>query len=526
MNRRATLALFAAISIVPLFLVRFLPFSDLPEHVATIAAFRHFHDPAARIAEHYEIAWGRSQYFLYHLTGAGLAYLVGSAEWANRLLLAVVGFSYPFAVRALLRALGRDERIALFACPLFFSHALVVGLLPFVASIPIVVFGLALVARQEREPARWRFVALSLLGILLLFAHVSALVVFAIAAVAMIATHAVETSSVRAVPRRAAWLVPSGVLLAVWLGLSRMGRLGGSIRTPGQVTFVRPRTLTRAFAFWSHDAWQSHVDEGLAIGFWIVVCAIAASAMILARRDAARAPRNAMLLAPLGAVLLLYSTLPFRVGATDSLNVRVGVFVPLFALLALDLRPGLHARIALVAATLLTLGSSANNAYEVVAAQSSLGDFDRVLRAMRPGSRLLTLTSRIDAPPNHFPPWLHAGAYHRARDGGVAEPSFATLGHWPLHFRSEVAPPAKSEAFWEFHPCLFRNAIDGRYYDYVLVFGDMQPFRDDPPGPVFRLVLREKDWTLYEKTAEENPAWTTEDEGPCVARVSAAPSEN
>src|SRR5262249_51633912 len=156
--------------IAPLFAGRFLPFSDMPEHVAAIGSLRHWFDPAWRMSETYSIAWGESQYLLYHLVGAALAFVVGAAERANLVLLAIVGLSYPFAARELLRALGRDERLALFACPLFWSHALIIGFLPFVASIPLTVFSLSIVARQLQKPTRRRFVLLAALGVLLLFA--------------------------------------------------------------------------------------------------------------------------------------------------------------------------------------------------------------------------------------------------------------------------------------------------------------------------------------------------------------------
>jgi hypothetical protein len=546
-TRRASWALAcgAAISVLPLFAARYLPFSDLPEHVATIAAFQHYGDPSFRVAEHYEIAWGQSQYFLYHLVGAALAFVVGGAERANLVLMAIVGFSYPYALRALLRALGRDERLALFACPLFFSHALVVGLLPFVASVPLAVFALSLVVRQARAPTRRRALALAAVSIALVLAHVATVVVFDLAAVSLLVTLRAEDASLReslaSLPRRAVWLAPGAALLGAWTALSRIGRLGASLREAGQIEFVRPRSLLRAFALWSHDAWPSHVDDAIAVAFWSTVGALAVTSVVASLRarhraappeigpggagdpsaDAPPRARIASLIAPLASVAVVYLALPFRVGATDSLNVRLGVFFPVFALLVLDLRRGLHERLATAAAALLVLASAATNAHEVIAAQASLGDFDRVLAAMEPGSRVVTLTARFDSPPDHFPPWIHVTAYHRARAGGVSEPSFSTLGHWPLHFRAEAAPPPKSEAFWEFHPCLYRNAEDGAYYDYVLVYGDLEPFRDAPPGPVWRAIVREKSWTLYAKTGAASPAWSSPDEGPCVPRRAA-----
>lgn len=514
------LALAAAVSVAPLFTAKYLPFSDLPEHVATISAFQHFHDPSFRIGEHFTIAWGESQYFFYHLIGAALAKLTGSARFGNLLLLASVGVAYPFALRALLRALDRDQRLALFAPPLFFSHALVVGLLPFVASVPIVVFGLALVVRQTKAPTRLRHVSLVGIGVLLLFTHVASLLVFVLAAVgtsfAVAAERAGTLASLRSLPRRISWLAPAGLLFGAWTLASKMGRHGASLREPGQISFTRTRALFRAFAFWSHDAWPSHGDEILAVVFWATVGALA----FIGVRRAARVPRSPALVVPLVAVVLVYLALPNRIGGTDAINVRLGVFVPLFVLLVVDLGEGQKAKLALGVAALLVIASAANNTREIRMAQRSLGDFDRVLAAMEPGARVVTLTTNTDVPPDHFPPWIHVTAYHRVENGGVSEPSFGTLGHWPLHYRPEAAPPPKPELFWEFAPCLYRNASDGPYYDYVLVNGELEPFADRPPGPSFRAVLREGAWTLYRKIpGEMNAPWDVPDQGPCKPRA-------
>ena len=137
----------AIATVLPLFAVEHLPFTDLPEHLAVMASLRHWFDPAWRIREHYSIALWQSQYLLYHGLGALGSVVTGSAESANRVLLAVVGVAFPFSLRSLLRATNRDERLALFACPLFWNRALVVGFLPYVASLPLLVYTLALVVR-------------------------------------------------------------------------------------------------------------------------------------------------------------------------------------------------------------------------------------------------------------------------------------------------------------------------------------------------------------------------------------------
>ena len=83
----------------------------------------------------------------------------------------------------------------------------------------------------------------------------------------------------------------------------------------------------------------------------------------------------------------------------------------------------------------------------------------------------MSLVFDVRSAHTHFPPWLYLGSYHRVRRGGLAAYSFSEMKHWPLHYVPENAPPPKPP-LWVFQPCTFRNAVDGEYYDYVLVYGD------------------------------------------------------
>lgn len=56
--------------------------------------------------------------------------------------------------------------------------------------------------------------------------------------------------------------------------------------------------------------------------------------------------------------------------------------------------------------------------------------------------------------------------------------------------------------------------MDGAFYDYVLVGGDVRPFERRPAGPAFREVRRTRTFVLYEKV--EGEIWNGPDEGPCT----------
>src|SRR5262249_55014556 len=79
--------------------LRSLPFTDLPEHVAAIAALSRLL-PGGGGAPEYVLEAGQSQYLLYDLAGALLTRVTSDAVLANRLVLFAVAISWPYAFRA------------------------------------------------------------------------------------------------------------------------------------------------------------------------------------------------------------------------------------------------------------------------------------------------------------------------------------------------------------------------------------------------------------------------------------------
>src|SRR6185437_1969927 len=133
------------------------------EHVAAIATMARLL-PGGGGAADYAISWQQSQYLLYDLVGAVLTRVIGDAVLANRLLLVGVAIAWPYALRSLLRALDRDDRVAILAPATFWNRALTIGFLPFIASVPLALFGLATLLRQLAAPTRKRGVVLALLA--------------------------------------------------------------------------------------------------------------------------------------------------------------------------------------------------------------------------------------------------------------------------------------------------------------------------------------------------------------------------
>jgi hypothetical protein len=476
-------------SIVPLLTTRFLPFTDLPEHVAAIGTVARM-ITGDRVADPYVVDLARSQYFLYHAIGGALAVVTRDAIRANQLLLAVVAVLWPVSLRSLLRATGRDERFAIFGTMLFYSRPLAIGFLPYLASVPIAVFALAVLARHCRRPTWGRGIALMVLAVLLFYMHVSSYVIFGMIAGAWTI---VAKRNVREVALRALWFLPSAALALVWWHAGSLVR--GTVPTERDIGRMNIVRSLNAFPVWTFDVWKGHVDEACAALWWTAF----GLAMYFGLRRAGR-PR-VLALVPVAAAAAVYLVTPFRVGNATMLNVRLAPLVTLFALLPLSAVRGSHhawTKWPLSLAAVASLLTSMNTTYEARRVSNEMvGDFGTLLAKMEPGKNVVMMNYDRDSPRTHFWPYVFAGSYHRALHGGVAGWSFTELPHWPLHYAPGAAPP-HHHPFWVFDPNQYRGETDGRYYDYALVQGDRDPF-EDASGPRFERLASSGRFTLYAK---------------------------
>ncbi len=513
----------ALASALPLFAVRYLPLTDLPEHVAVIATLARLM-PGGGGAP-YEVALGDSQYLLFHAVGAVLARLVGDAVLANRLLFASVAVLWPVAARSLLRAMKRDERLAIFAVMVFWNRATIVGLEPYVASVPLALFGLAVVVRQMRELTWRRGVALTALALSVFYTHASSYVLFAFTASVLAAVIARgERRSARALVLTLLPLVPSAVAAAMWW---RAGSLSEAAAQPGGIERMPIADSLSAMPIWTFDVWKaSHVDEVCAAAWWLAYAAIVVASWKKRGVDDRPDVFRALVWVPFACAAAVYLTTPFRIGGAAMLNVRLAPVLTLFALLGLRLRSGLAGTLALATAACAALVTAGNAAREMrVIEHEKVGHLDDVLGAMRPNTRVAMLNFDRASPRTHFWPYIFAGSYHRARGGAVASYSFVELPHWPVHYARGEAPPEHAP-FWAFHPCEYRYRVDGAYYDYVLVQGPVDPWdgRQRALGPLFVPRARAGVFTLYEKVDGPPAEGETDepDRGPCRERTRSA----
>jgi hypothetical protein len=432
---------------VPLWVGRFLPFLDVPQHLALATVLGRAGDPAWPAAACYEAQWGEfTPYWVHYLLWLGLRPL-GGLETAARLQLTLYAVALPLAAGSLCAAWGRPRRLGLMAAPLALNTNLYLGFAAYVTAALLLLAGLALVVRQRDGPTASRSAAVLILSIVLFFTHVQVFALLLLLAVAL------------AWRRTAAWLPIGGVALALlvpWVYLNTTDRPGTPRYFPD---LDRPHAeykggvellsgLPRAVA----GAFQDRSDAWILLG-WAAV-AVAA----LAASRASRETRREVWVPP-AVALACYVARPFSIQGQWDVNQRFAWLMALF----LVATPRESPRWLPAAAFGLCVAVSANAAWHHRRFDREAGGFDAALAAIPPGARVMGLVYDTRGSVVETWPYLHFPQYAVVRRDACVSHSFAANA--PLPVRLRVSPDV--QGVWRADQ--FRYDAHGAAFDHFLV---------------------------------------------------------
>ena len=479
---------------VPFWIGRYLPFLDMPQHLALATVIRHHADPEWGFDPYFEVQWGElTPYWLTYLAVHLLAQLM-PVETAARVFLSLYALAFPWAGVALCRGFGRPAWIGLLAAPLALNTNLYYGFVNYCAGVVLLLFAVAAFQRQLDEPGAGRSVRLGLLAAALFFAHVQALAVFlACASIQALASPSAGRRALRAgLP-----LAPTVLgLLAPWTYATFVDPQGpqrqfASIRGDPAPRFETLATNLEELPASIAGAFQDGSD-GLLLGAWFAVTAVG-----LVRGWRCGEPvRPRLVPASLAAAALAgYFLAPMSIKGQWNINPRFAL--PAALLLLPVARFG--SRRWAGAAIGLTLATAANAAWQHRAFDREVGPFEGALEAIPRGRRVLALMHDPRGRVLEKWPYLHFGQYSMVRRGGAAGGSFAASAPMPVRYRNANAFPHPSP--WR--PGDFDPSLHGPSYEYILVRGDPHGFPSvvGSSDGVLETVHREGPWGVYRSAA-------------------------
>jgi len=530
----ATAAAFGAVSLSVIALARsgFLPFVDLPQHIALARLLADIDDPA--LSRLFEASLFPQVNVLGLLVLAAL--LKASSETAAAVSVLVIYFSgLAWSLRRLAIAVDGSVWGAVAALLFAVNFNLWYGFISFCLGIPVMIYIFSRLSDPRVSPRRAGALAEAALWLLLLLAH-ALLFAFALAAAAIWVF--VSRRPVRVRILRVLSVSPALVWLCAWWVAH--GPVSGS-----DGLLFQWHTIAVKLEGLGLSTIVASTEERTE---WLVLAAVALLAILLAvpppreaaprpaggarpqvRGEARRAARDDPQgeRRPLGAATesvesgrmrcwvrlvsllaaALYFFLPYSVVAADFetrgvflLYNRFLVIAPLLFLPTLAWprvgRLGRWLPLAVVALHVAFVWHLDALVRSVAAESEGL---DGAVSAMAPRGIVKSLIYTPYPDALQFPSFLHAASYYQARRLGECDQSFAILPDTPVHYR-DPDRPYLSRHDEHLAPHLFDWSQAG-FYDYVLVYDRGGAWRRFYfPAPC-RKTYEENGWIVFEVEA-------------------------
>ena len=485
--------LLVAWTCTPLWIPRYLPIQDLPQHLAAIRVLHSYADPLFDFQRYFELQLFRTQYLAYYLVAHLLSFVL-DLELANRLLITACVAGTPYAVRSLLRALERDERLALLALPLAYNAHLILGFVNFLMAIPLALWGLALAVHERAESKPARALGLCAIALACFYSHVVPFALFALGVLLL-----APGGGWRATLRRVLPLVPAGVAGLIWMLRSPAGQATVTAARGAQAG-PQPQFLPAALALGDLPNWLTDIlrpeGDGRLLRWFLLCFALAFCAGALpgsAARPNPLARRLAFL--PLLAAVLYFEA-PTGYDWIWPIAQRFPLLALLFAIPIIpQLRPWLGRLLvtALIAISLLQT-HQVGRAFAAFD-REEVGDFDAALSSIPPARRVVGLIYARGSAQVKFSPFIQYVAYYQARRGGAVMFSFADFPQSPFRFREDDRPPHVPPR-WEWLPQAVRLEDLG-WYDYLLIRGGQSPCSRQRQGHCVR-VFQGRFWEVWQ----------------------------
>jgi hypothetical protein len=167
----------AVVTVVPIWIGRYLPLLDLPNHLSAITLWHSYQDPRFDFARHFALNLQPVPYWAHYYVVHLLAYLVG-VENGNRVFLTGYALLLPTAAALFAERFGKSPWLALFAFPLVWNFNLAEGFIAYVAGIAVTLLVLLLVDSHGERPTLRSGAMLLVAGSLIYFFHILAYVFF------------------------------------------------------------------------------------------------------------------------------------------------------------------------------------------------------------------------------------------------------------------------------------------------------------------------------------------------------------
>jgi hypothetical protein len=502
--------------LLPVWLTRFLPLVDLPQHLAFINVLRNYNNPATDYRRVLSLHLFPQHNVLHLFLCYPLSFLVG-IEGANRLFLTGYVILLPLAMLHLLDTLNARREFVFFSFLFIYNLNLLWGFMGTALAIPLVLFLLSFELRwlssmtsRGSSFASRHLLPLTLSSILFILIFLGHSLMFLFAAVLYVAL--VIAHLRRSRDRSLLALIPLIPVLAIfvipWQAQVFSSKNGGLLSMVlGGFQLTNP--LSRPLDFIAATGFRA--DDVTSFLYKLLLIAAITLITVHAVRLRFKSLFQERLLIPSLLVLLSLAAYLFFPDAVPQawlglLNQRFAVFawlflIPLVALLAAEL-PAMRRPVAFVSSCALALCillSAGNALYRFVAFDREARPMALLITRLPPDRKVVGLPYELR--PRHdltgYDVFIHSGCYYQVFKRGYPGFSLASFRYSPIQYRdsSGFIQPGQEWSPWHF---IFPDGW--QFYDYFLVHGQPRPPTSENLQQM-RLVATDGAWSVYQRPA-------------------------
>ncbi len=436
--------LLCGVLLAPIWVVKYPPLLDYPNHLARSFVLAHLADPRFHFSSYYGADWGFYPYLAMDVIVLGLESFL-PVQLAGRIFLSLCLLALPLAVWFFLRQAvpGREHRAA-GALLLAYDYFFLLGFLNFYFGVAACFLALGLWLRYLARPgaARW---CLALAGVTA--AYFSHLMGFAVAGLVMTSYSLFTRRKFRE-------------LLFSWL-----------LFVPGALFYLRSQVMAGVGREIVFRSLQEKVIalyalmHGYSIALDIVTVAVPAACLLVIWWRRRGFQWDWPWLGVAAILFAFYWMLPAGYGPSWDVDVRVLPFV--FVLGLVVVKQGGGARLVVPLVLLLFVLRTGSVAYHFLSAQPQLAALARSFSAAPAHARVLPVVEADDEDPLRRP-YAHFWANGVIERGWLSPYLFAIRGQNPLRIRQVSYTP---DGFWDLS---YEEAPEWervrRDYDYVWAY--------------------------------------------------------
>lgn len=476
------------LSVVPLWIGRYLPMVDISQHAAQIAALREIWSGNPDFVQAFEINWFTPYLFGYFLLY--LAALFVPVTAATQIVVSLSVISIPLLTGRLLRAAGADERWKWLAIPAGYSFAFYWGFISFMVAVPLGLLFLIIAMRFAQAPTWRNALVMAGFSIFLFFCHVIVLGFASLVAAGYIA--GLYSNDLRRLALRLLPLATPVPLIVVWLVITYQ-----SETVAQNAPTVYGPLLARFIELLVQPAGRDSLDS-------LIVPIVTASIIFLPMFAGSRLSQRPERWLPLALGIAAFFAVPAYVLNTGFFFQRLGIFLVPLWFMAWDAPDGPLNRIDRLALLVVVAWIFLNvGRFAAFAREASY--FDKIAESMAPGRTTASMVVDNSSPLFAAPVYMHFPAWYQARQSGIVDFNFADFYSQPARYKGDVGPRLNEMLGW--YPTRFQwSEHGGAKYDYFIVKSNF-----DVSNEIFKekrssveLVTRNGWWWLY-RNLERNP---------------------